>query len=523
MLCHFPVAHPDELLGSVLARFIARQGLTDDKVALEQLFGSRLIVPSALWQGHIHQLLQQVGHVWLVNTRQVQEAHTLLPLFRPFVGRRNYERLAGDMSGKRQNHCQLRAGVNASILQWPTRYQICPLCWHEQLRQYGYSYWQRLFQCPGVESCPQHGCLLLDTELAIQSEHRHHFVGTQDMRRPVPHASATASGLQIKLARLVQELLSPQPGMPDIGLLETWSRYYHRLAAEQGYTYGKKVRHQQLSNMVTSYWGNDWLENHGLGLESENNWLTMMFRKHRRPFSYLQHVVCWCALVPEIISVKQVFTELVALPHVFGTCAKYHSNRAASRCYEYRAAWIQQLSLFSCLTEMRANKEGARLYSWLFRFDHEWLKAHLPAKLVDHRAPRVDWHARDLILVRQLLKIERQNILHLEGPRRSAAWYLRQIQAKNIKGKKLSFLPLCRDFLVRYAESVDEYQTRRLARVTVDIVRAGMQKVGTYEIERRAGLSKERILEPARKILRMDIETRQGSAVFSQGGTITPG
>ncbi len=64
MIYQFPVPHDDELLGSVLARFISRQGIREDKVALELLFGSRNIVPSALLQGHLSQLANNVQHLW---------------------------------------------------------------------------------------------------------------------------------------------------------------------------------------------------------------------------------------------------------------------------------------------------------------------------------------------------------------------------------------------------------------------------------------------------------------------------
>lgn len=88
MLMQFPTAHDDELLGSVLARFIHRQGIRDDKVALKKLFGSRNIVPSAVLQGHADELLSNIGHLWLISPRDLLEKHTLLPIFRPFVSKR---------------------------------------------------------------------------------------------------------------------------------------------------------------------------------------------------------------------------------------------------------------------------------------------------------------------------------------------------------------------------------------------------------------------------------------------------
>lgn len=110
MLVQFPIAHADELLGSALARFVQRLGIKEDKVALELLFGARLIVPSALFQGHVDQLLEHVGHIWLAEAGDVLESHTLSPLFRPFVARDRYESLLTDLRGSSTSFCKRDSG-----------------------------------------------------------------------------------------------------------------------------------------------------------------------------------------------------------------------------------------------------------------------------------------------------------------------------------------------------------------------------------------------------------------------------
>ncbi len=520
MLRQFPVPHPDELLSSILARFVTRQGITEDKVALDLLFDSRLIVPSALFQGHVHQLLKQVGHLWPATTRQVIESHSPLPLFRPFVGRRTYEQLVGDLSGYRQNHSLLRTGVNASILLWSVSFKICPLCWHHQSSLYGYAFWQRLFQCPGVECCPLHGCLLLDTKLPMQSEHRHHLVGTADMVRAIPVAGVMASDKQIRLAKWVQQLLNPVSGMPDVGLLDKWSCYYHRLATELGFAHGHRIHHQAIHDMVTHYWGLGWLEKQGLGrLTADNDWLTMIFRKHRRPFSYLQHLVCWCALKPELGDIKDVFQSVATLQHGSATPARYHTSKDQSRCVEYRTGWLSMRQAYPDLKKIRANREGARLYSWLYRYDHQWLQVHKPVPIKHHVNQRVDWKKRDLSTVRRLLAVESSCQNKLEGPRRSRAWFSNQIGVKGFIDKKLHKLPLCQFFFDRYSESVDEYQTRRLACVMDQLIDNDEYLRPICEIERIAGLSRQRCRKPAREILRLDIPAWQRAQALSYGET----
>ncbi|MBL4828756.1 MAG: TniQ family protein, partial [Aliivibrio sp.] len=181
MLTHFPVAQKDELLTSILARFIQQMGIKDDKVALDILFDNRMVVPSAFLQGHIKQFLGQVGHVWNIEPLNLIEKHSHLPLFKPFIPVYRYERLVADLVSGHVNLSMTRSGINASLIQWPANYKICPQCWRVQLESLGFTYWQRLFQSPGVTVCPEHQCTLLDTSLVIHSTHRHHMSSAASM------------------------------------------------------------------------------------------------------------------------------------------------------------------------------------------------------------------------------------------------------------------------------------------------------------------------------------------------------
>ena len=93
MVTHFPIAHEDELLGSILARFVERQGIHEDKIACHLLFGSRNIAPAVFFQGHIAALMQQVGHIWKHSLEDIAYRHTLLPIFKPFVTEASFNSL----------------------------------------------------------------------------------------------------------------------------------------------------------------------------------------------------------------------------------------------------------------------------------------------------------------------------------------------------------------------------------------------------------------------------------------------
>ena len=134
MIYQFPVPHDDELLGSVLARFISRQGIREDKVALELLFGSRNIVPSALLQGHLSQLANNVQHLWPIAPNEMIEKHSILPIFKAFVEPDRYSSICSELSHDAKSHSMLKVGINASSLVFPTYFRFCPVCFNDTLK-----------------------------------------------------------------------------------------------------------------------------------------------------------------------------------------------------------------------------------------------------------------------------------------------------------------------------------------------------------------------------------------------------
>ena len=76
-------------------------------------------------------------------------------------------------------------------------------------------------------------------------------------------------------------------------------------------------------------------------------------------------------------------------------------------------------------------------------------------------------------------------------PRRSRNWFLHQLPHHASVERHLAQPPLCHAFLERYAESVGEYQIRRLTRAALEDASAGRCSK-RWQLERRCGLNKGR-------------------------------
>lgn len=513
MLTLFPVAQKDELLTSIIARFIQQMGIKDDKVALDILFGNRMVVPSPILQGHIAQLLDHVGHVWRVNPKQIVERHTHLPLFKPFLSPNGYKTLQTDLISSCANASMSRAGIPASVIQWPTSYKICLECWQDQSEALGFTYWQRLFQAPGVNACPLHQCILLDTLIPIHSSHRHQFVGASCYQCQARFSEA-ANPCEVKLSAMVEMLMNSKLSSVSF---EQWTLYYQKLARDAGMMIGSRIDHEEIADSVRRYWSDKWLNQQGLALCGTNTWLLAMFRKHRRVFSYLQHFIVWLSLRGNSVDLLEDLNLARRFPIIEGAIPPIRETKNTVKRDTIRNQWlgILESSQTEPLKKIRTTALGARLYSWLYRYDREWLNVHKPKRVSNYQNYRVDWQDRDRQIAKKLLSIKNATEGRIHDPRHSKSWFASKIAKKSMIEKKMYKLPLCSLFFDRYSESVEEYQTRRLSRVMVQLIECNDVLRPVCEIERLAGLSRARSRKPAREILRLDIPTWQRVAALS--------
>jgi hypothetical protein len=163
-------------------------------------------------------------------------------------------------------------------------------------------------------------------------------------------------------------------------------------------------------------------------------------------------------------------------------------------------------SQYLVLKDIRATREGARVYSWLYRFDNTWLQAHLPIPKRNDVGRRVDWAKRDFELIRKLIKLRNLSYDNLSLPRMTQTWFIININVSWGVARHLAKLPLCKSFFIKYTESIDEYQIRRVLAIIIDHINLNKPIPQIYEIERIAGLSKERSREAVKLILRLDFE-----------------
>ncbi|HHL8159460.1 TPA: TnsD family Tn7-like transposition protein, partial [Escherichia coli] len=176
-----------------------------------------------------------------------------------------------------------------------------------------------------------------------------------------------------------------------------WTNLYRYLATECGARRGRQVRAEVIWEKILASHQRDWLAANGLLTSGEPPpWLLAMFRKHRKGFSALQHLIVWTSLRPgqhagELISeAKTRQVDLASEWSVQLLPAEFEQKQ------QYRAIWLQALANHGGAKAARQDGAGA-CYAWLYRHDRHWL---MVANQVRQRRQgnnsHIDWRARDI-------------------------------------------------------------------------------------------------------------------------------
>ena len=487
-----------ELIYSTVARAGTRLALESPKQLLDEVFENRKVIATVDLPCHLNAIIHQLSnHQFTVEDIAYQ--HTLFPIYAPFVPEKRRQQCLKWMADISQGSIHLALGINASRIPPIHKLRYCPQCLAEQLEKYGEYYWFRLWQIQGA-CCLQHG-QLIDSELDLRSLHRHDFLVPSHQSCPKTEQTITNPDDIFITSKLLELLTLPPFESPSY---EQWTMFYYELARQNDCIRGQnQILHERILERITIRWSKKFLEQYCLAdLTSETSWLHHIFRKHRKSFSYLEHIIVIEAFLNTDWSFADIFTQVKSFQKVVSQqnnqIKPQDTNFEITRA-ENREKWVDLVQNHGVKP---ARHLQAALYAWLYRNDKDWLlqtNQNFHQKFIP-QGTKIDWQKRDLLYVRQLIQLKNTLIWDLDSPRRSTKWWLKQTSNSNTLEKNLHKLPLIRYFLERYCEDISCYQIRRITNVFIDSY-LNRQPLPQWRILRKAGLSEERMTSETKKFL----------------------
>ena len=495
-MLNFPMPYQHELIYSTVARAGTRLALDSPKQLLDEVFKNRKVIATVDLPCHLNAIIHQFSnHQFTVQDIAYQ--HTLFPIYAPFVPEKRRQQCLKWMADVSQGSTHLALGINASRIPPIHKLRYCPQCLAEQLEKYGEYYWFRLWQIQGA-CCLQHG-QLIDSELDLRSLHRHDFLVPSHQSCPKTEQTIANPDDIFITSKLLELLTLPPSESPSY---EQWTMFYYELARQNDCSRGQRqIFHECILERITIRWSKKFLEQYCLAdLTSETSWLHHIFRKHRKSFSYLEHIIT----IEALINREWSFAEILNQVHSFRKINQdNHVNVPNSHLTDLtiknREKW---LNLIKQNGVKPARLLNAALYAWLYRNDKHWLletnqgfhQKYIP------QGTKVDWHSRDLFFVKQLIKLNNDLLWDLNSPRRSAKWWMKQTSHVSTIEKNLDMLSLTKLFLEKYSEDIGTYQIRRLTKIFIEM-KIKAEVLPRWRILRKAGLSDERMVSEAARFL----------------------
>ena len=497
-MLNFPILYEDELIYSVIARAGVRAGIMSPKQLLDEVFDNRKVIATIDLPNQVSAIVKLYrSHQYKVET--LIYSHTLFPIYAPFIPQDRRRQCLAWMKKESRGSVHLAVGLNASRVAIPKKVRYCPSCFKTQLESLGECYWSRLWQVQGANCCLEHGSLI-DSELDFRPSARHSYVSA-NFGNNTTIVQTNASETDVFVTHKALELLTLPP-LPSPSY-EQWSLFYKNLALSANCNRGSgHINFDSIVNNLLNRWSLSTLQQFNLhDLDAGNSWLRSIFRKHRKSFSYLEHLI----VIEAFIGKEWNFKEIIEHAGILSTKKEDEilkpSEKSASGIQLKRDQW--QNLLVECQKSIKqARRKDGGLYAWLYRHDKTWLLFYNRSHHSKHieNGLKHDWGERDRLYVRQLINIKNTLIWDLDSPRRSSNWWLNQAKTSSTIDKNLDKLPLISSFLSRYSESVSDYQIRRLSRVLIDSIDK-KESLSRWVILRQAGLSEQRMTSVTERFL----------------------
>lgn len=297
MLTYFPIVYPDELLYSVVARWLRDHGDAGRTFTLSILFGRRFASAAIDIPGWIDHLAEQIPPARQLTADVIIDAMTLFPYYTaytdaPIRARARVAMKSGSIAG-----FHTRLGIAAFRVPNIRALKFCASCNASMLKDQGELYWRRDLQLPSVLVCPIHGSPLQVSRVHLQVCGRYEYVAAQPSVCPsdapileVPRDSRSLRLLG-SLATASADLLHT-PGTARTPL--EWTAYYRERLASVGLAWSpKRMRQGEFETAFGDHFGRVLDAFSGLfdGEAYRGDWLASMVRARQKASHPLQHLL----------------------------------------------------------------------------------------------------------------------------------------------------------------------------------------------------------------------------------------
>lgn len=295
MLKFFPVPYPDEILYSVFARYKIRSGNTSPKDILRELFGNVNVSAAIEFPSNLDSLVNNLYEFKNYTTEDFIYNNTLYPLFEPFIPQNRAKQILSSMKGANGGNINTRIGTMASSIKNPRFLRFCPKCFEEDKKKFGEAYWHRVHQIPGAVLCPKHDIFVLDSGILRHNLNKHEYIAANEDNCKVHEVNTFYSEKEINQLKVISKniewVLNSKLASGDINSL--YEGYLNIIIGNGLASPKGRIYQSELINNFLEFYDNNFLHlmQSDIDPNMNDNWVSMMVRKHRKAFHPLRHIL----------------------------------------------------------------------------------------------------------------------------------------------------------------------------------------------------------------------------------------
>ncbi|BFT69419.1 TnsD family Tn7-like transposition protein [Paenibacillus sp. P36] len=295
----FPEMLPDELFYSCCSRYHNESGNETTSQTMKELFGNTGLKITCMFPSHLDNFVKRYNSKWgRISNHDILMNHTNYPLFRLFLGREQSEMILKMIGGNLKFRPHFILGIKNNL--WEQELSFCSDCVKEDDLIYGFPYWHRLHQAPGVLFCPRHCKRLKKScpKCSFKFEVKNNFLGikrfcrcghdfSRDMANQV--ASIHEYSAQKELLSISQDIAYIISGNFNTG--HQWQQLYREYISKTNYcSLTGRLNQRALANDFISFFSKPTLKI--LECELSNiNWIQHFFNSKQNVYHPIKHML----------------------------------------------------------------------------------------------------------------------------------------------------------------------------------------------------------------------------------------
>jgi hypothetical protein len=311
LLHFFPQVYEDELLYSVLGRYHILSGNISFKQTLTDAFNTDTVIPVVDFPCSLNVLSQNICSGNKYNSQYFIDKCTLFPAYSPFMHLERKSELINIMKNDNGISLKYKIGYIAGGICKKSQLYYCPECAREELKTIGEAYFHRHHQFQGVFVCERHGCALKPYRAGV-NESRVEYIRLLeeniDYKTNETFEDTRLFELMLYISREIKYLLYNNAKTMNADIIH--NRYLTLLKDKGFLSVNGTIKWIDFQDEFINYYSGNLLEKFesNINIDSEYNWLKIIFRKPRRLTHPARHILLikfLCKSIENFIHIKE--------------------------------------------------------------------------------------------------------------------------------------------------------------------------------------------------------------------------